>query len=110
MPQAPKKNCWELHRCGRQPGGEKVSELGVCPAAVEKKLDGVHGGKYAGRACWAVAGTMCGGKVRGVFAAKYRDCLKCPFYLKVMEEEGKQLVPSKELLRRLRGDDPVHGN
>jgi hypothetical protein len=97
-----KLNCWEFHRCGRQPGGEKVGELGVCPAAIEAKLDGLHGGKNGGRACWVVAGTLCGGRERGIFAAKYRDCLKCPFYRQVMEEEGKAFVPSKDLLKRLR--------
>jgi len=27
-----KLNCWEFKKCGRQPGGPKVAELGVCPA------------------------------------------------------------------------------
>jgi len=30
-----KKNCWEVMNCGRQTGGTKVSEMGVCPAAIE---------------------------------------------------------------------------
>lgn len=99
---AAKKNCWEFHRCGRQPGGDKTDELGVCPAAVEGKLAGVHGGRNAGRACWVVSGTMCLGKEMGIFAAKYKDCLKCPFYLQVMEEEGRDFLPAKELLKRMR--------
>ncbi|MGE5174112.1 MAG: two-CW domain-containing protein, partial [Betaproteobacteria bacterium] len=28
-----KLNCWEHKKCGRQPGGHKVAELGVCPSA-----------------------------------------------------------------------------
>jgi hypothetical protein len=100
-----KKNCWEVHGCGRQPGGERVAELGVCPAAVEPRLDGTHGGKNAGRACWAVAGTLCGGTVRGVFAAKYKDCLNCSFYKQTMAEEGLQLVPSKTLVEKLKKVD-----
>ncbi len=62
-----KKNCWEYKRCGREPGGVKVHELGECKAATEEKLDGVHDGENGGRACWVIAGTMCGGKVQGQF-------------------------------------------
>lgn len=104
---AAKKNCWEFHRCGRQPGGEKVGGVGVCPAAVECRLDGAKGGTNAGRACWVVAGTLCDGREQGVFAAKYRDCLNCPFYRQVMEEEGKDFVPSKDLLKRAALGKPV---
>ncbi|GBE00072.1 hypothetical protein BMS3Abin07_02118 [bacterium BMS3Abin07] len=46
-----KLNCWEFKRCGRQPGGEHEIDLGVCPATVEGRLDGVHDGVTAGRAC-----------------------------------------------------------
>ncbi len=52
-------NCWEFKKCERQPEGRKAVERGVCPAAVEKRLDIFHGGKNAGRACWVAAGTMC---------------------------------------------------
>jgi hypothetical protein len=45
---------------------------------------------------------MCLGEEMGIFAAKYKDCLKCPFYLLVMEEEGRDFMPAKELLNRLR--------
>ena len=48
------KNCWEHKKCGREPGGSETESLGVCPAAVESRLDGVHGGRNAGRACWIV--------------------------------------------------------
>jgi len=82
-----KKNCWEVMKCGREPGGDRVGELGVCPAAIEKRFDGVQGGKNAGRACWLIAGTMCDGEVTGTFALKYSDCKKCPFYKKVQKEE-----------------------
>jgi hypothetical protein len=88
IPKVRKKlNCWEIKGCERQPGGKKAAELGICPAAVEKKLDGLHGGKNAGRACWLVAGTMCSGKVQGTFAQKYGNCEKCDFFEAVREEE-----------------------
>jgi hypothetical protein len=82
-----KLNCWEFKGCERQPGGKKASELGVCPAATDKVLDGLHGGKNAGRACWLVAGTMCGGKVQGTFAQKYGNCEKCDFFKSVRGEK-----------------------
>src|SRR3989304_8262635 len=83
-----KKNCWEFKGCGRELGGQNVHELGVCPAAIYRRLDGVHGGKSAGRACWIVAGTMCAGRIQGTFAQEYKDCLKCDFYKSVKKEEG----------------------
>jgi hypothetical protein len=83
-----KQNCWELKDCGRTPGGSKVADLGVCPAANDRIHDGVNGGKNAGRFCWAVAGTFCGGKVQGTFAEKQGTCLTCEFFKKVKSEEG----------------------
>ena len=75
-------NCWEFKKCGREPGGEKASESGVCPAAAATRLDGTNGGVAGGRVCWAVAGTMCGfqpGEVHGVDARKILNCLNCAF-------------------------------
>jgi hypothetical protein len=63
--QDKKLNCWEFKKCGREAGGAKAKELGVCPATEDEKLNTVHGGKNAGRSCWVLAGTMCGGKVQG---------------------------------------------
>lgn len=97
-----KKNCWEHHNCGREPGGKNVEEMGVCPAAIFHRLDGAHGGKNAGRSCWVVAGTMCGGEVVGSFAKKYQDCRKCEFYISVHEEEGSNFLITIELVKWLK--------
>ena len=97
-----KKNCWEFKKCGRQEGGEHVHDLGVCPASVEQRLDRVHGGKNAGRACWVVAGTMCGGKVQGTFAQKYENCEVCDFFKTVKREEGPAYQLSIVLLNKMR--------
>jgi hypothetical protein len=97
-----KKNCWEFTKCGRQPKGERVQELGVCPAAVELKLEKVHGGGNAGRACWVVAGTLCGGKVQGSFARKYGNCEQCEFYQLVQLEEGPGFKHGTMLLKKLK--------
>ncbi len=65
-----KKNCWEVFKCCREPGGSKAEELGACTTASEERLDGVHGGKCGGRACWVIAGTLCQGTLQGTFAKK----------------------------------------
>jgi hypothetical protein len=90
-----KLNCWEFMKCGRGPKGAKAKRLGVCPAAMDKRLDRVHGGINSGRACWVVAGTFCGGTVQGSFAKKQVACKRCDFYNKVQHEEG----PLKETMR-----------
>ena len=84
---AAKLNCWQVKNCGRQPGGPKAGELGVCPAATAGS-SGINGGTNGGRICWGVAGTLCGGKVQGTFAQKVSNCMQCPFYLTVKQEEG----------------------
>jgi hypothetical protein len=97
-----KLNCWEFKRCGRQPQGHKVHELGLCPSPMEENLDGVHDGVNAGRACWVVAGTMCGGKVQGTFAEKFNNCSLCDFYKLVKGEEYPCFELSGALLGKLR--------
>ena len=83
-----KRNCWEYRYCGRQPGGHKVAELGVCPASTDTSFDGINSGIAGGRICWAVAGTFCGGTVQGTFAEKRESCMDCDFFRQVREEEG----------------------
>jgi hypothetical protein len=61
--------CWEFKRCGREAGGSRAAELGVCPAYPN------HGDD-----CARVAGTLCGGKVQGSFAMKVASCMRCDFY------------------------------
>lgn len=73
-------NCWEYMSCGREPGGDRVDELGPCAATISKAGNGLL---QSGHACWAVAGTFCGGEVQGSFAQKFETCLKCPFYREV---------------------------
>ncbi len=62
-------NCWEHKKCGREEGGAKAAELGVCAAYPDN-----------GKHCARVAGTLCGGKVQGTFAMKLASCMKCEFY------------------------------
>ena len=85
-------NCWEFLKCGRQPGGAKVGEFGVCPAATEKSGDGINNGKNSGRICWLVGGTLCGGMIQGSSAAKLDNCTQCEFFKLVQNEEGANFV------------------
>ncbi len=62
-------NCWEHMNCGRSVGGDRVEDLGICPAYPN-----------FGRQCARVAGTFCGGKVQGMFATKLSSCMMCDFY------------------------------
>ena len=94
-------NCWDHHRCGREQGGSKVHDLGVCPAAVEAGADGMHDGINGGRVCWAVAGTFCRGEVQGSFASKIRDCLNCEFYESIRMEQGEFFIPLQKIMDRV---------
>lgn len=96
-----KSNCWEFKKCGRQPGGDHVQEFGVCPAATEHRLDGIHEGRNAGRSCWIMAGTLCKGEVQGTFAQKYKNCEICDFYKRVKQEEFPKFTLSALLLKKL---------
>jgi hypothetical protein len=95
-------NCWQVKKCGREPGGTKVAELGVCPAAAEAALHGTNGGKNGGCACWAIAGTLCGGKTQGSYAAKMTNCAACEFYQAVKAEEGSAFERATVILAKLR--------
>jgi len=85
------QNCWEVMKCGFGPNAAKTKTQDVCPAARENRLDGVHGGKHGGRACWVVNNTFdCGNGALGDFNNKYPICMNCKFYWKVRDEEGNQ--------------------
>ncbi|MBI5641275.1 MAG: hypothetical protein HZA17_12705 [Nitrospirae bacterium] len=103
MTKKQKLNCWEFKKCGREPEGAHVHDLGICPATKAHQLDGVHGGINAGRSCWILAGTLCKGEVQGTFAQKYKSCELCDFYKKVKEDEFPHFTLSALLLKKLNG-------
>jgi len=82
-----KQNCWEFKKCGRQPGGQHMDDLGSCPVVTYAALNGVHDGMNAGRACWVVTGSLCGGKVQGNEDQKRTACWECDFLKLVKKEE-----------------------
>jgi hypothetical protein len=85
-----KLNCWEHKKCGRQPGGHKALELGICPVTTHAELHGAHDGMNAGRACWVIAGSLCGGKIQGTYAQKLTNCWRCDFMNAVKKDEEPQ--------------------
>jgi hypothetical protein len=87
-----KKNCWEILGCEKK----------ECPVISEERLNGIHDGLNAGRACWVVAGTRCRGKIAGTFAAKIGDCRECQVYQTVAEEEGMMFKSTLSLLAALK--------
>ena len=87
MAHEQKTTCWEFKQCGREPGGENVKKLGVCPVAVEMRADSIHHGKNGGRCCWVVAGSLRKLENPGKDAREFDTCQQCSFYKKVKEEE-----------------------
>ena len=63
-------NCWEINKCERQRGGNKINDLGECLASR----------KGMGHSCWAVAGTMCAAEIQCTYAKKIRFCKLCEVY------------------------------
>ena len=102
-----KENCWEFKKCGRQPGGARAGDLGICPSSLEKRLDGVHEGKNAGRACWVVAGTFCRGEMKCIFAKNIKSCSACDFYKAVRREEFPDFQLSAVILEKLRESETI---
>lgn len=98
-----KLNCWEFKKCEREPGGAGIAELGVCPAAIERRVDGIHNGMNGGRVCWAIAGTFCRGEIQGTYALKLLDCLQCNFYQLVSKEEMWNFKTGEEILKKIGG-------
>ena len=59
-------NCWEFYHC-------PVERQLLCPAFTLS----------AGRACWLIAGTLCGGTMQGGNAKRLGRCHLCDFYSQV---------------------------
>jgi hypothetical protein len=96
-------NCWEFQDCGRELGGKKAKEMGVCPVAVEISVDGINNGKNGGRSCWAVAGTLCGGQQQGTYSEKLGNCLQCDFYAFVRGQQRQKFVNTRKILDVIAG-------
>lgn len=80
-------NCWEYFKCGREPGGKNVDELGVCKAANFTNIE-YNMGDSAGRICWNISGTLCVNNCPESHKNAFDSCLRCEFFHKVRDEEG----------------------
>ena len=95
-------NCWEVMSCGRELCGPAIQAKGICPAALHMHANGLNGGVNAGRICWAIDGTNCGG-VPDDDGMKATRCSNCYFFRRVAAEEGQaaltlELPPRPPLL------------
>jgi len=94
-----KRNCWDYYRCRRQAKDDDGKEHDVCPVYLETKLNGVHDGKNGGRACWVVAGTKCGGRIKRIVVPKFIACKVCDFKKTVIREESKNFIVSDDFMK-----------
>lgn len=101
-------NCWDFMGCGRHLGREGIDseDSRACPSSIEKRLDGLHGGENAGRACWGVTDTLCRGMPQGSVEQKIQYCLHCDFYCLVMDEEKSKLISPAALMKMLHDGSP----
>lgn len=67
-------------KCGREPGGEKVQELGICPATTFDLTDGYLDGINGGKACAYIFGDFCSESHTGTSRDKKKACAACDFY------------------------------
>ena len=66
------------------------------------RVHGANNGKNGGRVCWAVDGTLCGGRTQGTFAEKLGNCMTCAFYETVKKEELAGGLGAQAILAKLR--------
>lgn len=84
-----KQNCWEIKKCGREPGGEIAGKDGPCPAATDPFFHGVNNGINGGRYCWRLEGTTCRQKLpHHQLRASTLACSQCEVLIRVIREEG----------------------
>jgi len=81
------KNCWEVYNCGREPGGERAEEFGICRVTVSESFSGRNNGENAGRCCWQVAGTF-SSNADCAQLANVEKCEDCGFLKRVRYEES----------------------
>ncbi len=82
-----KLNCWEFMKCGKEPGGSRTEESGVCPIASEASADSLNDGINGGRLCWVIA-DICNYKIKCSATHHNSSCFSCEFRYKVMADEG----------------------
>ncbi len=93
----PEQRCWEFKKCGRQPGGSKAGELGVCPAAAEALTTGSHPERQGCLACWAITGKFSGEGVQGS-PERLGDCIRCDYLKQNESKDGLYDIIVREVI------------
>jgi hypothetical protein len=70
----------------------KPSQICVAGHDLSGARRGAHEGKNAGRACWAIVGSLIGGKIQGTYAQKFNNCWRCDFMIAVKKEEEPAML------------------
>lgn len=83
-------NCWEFKQCGRELNGKNVLFNGLCPAAIDPRLNGVHLGRNAGRCCWVVRSLSDKHDCIGNCSCD-DECNECNFY-KLVTETTEEII------------------
>ncbi len=84
-----KANCWEVKKCGREPGGKKQEELGTCPVTTFEAADGFLGGENGGRACVFIIGKLAAEPGGERCDQTSGGCFKCSFFKKLKKKHKK---------------------
>jgi len=113
-PTKERLNCWEFMGCGREPGGPKASESGVCPAALDERSDGINGGRNGGRICWSIVGSAVSKTDVADRGRGHRFCTSCRFFRLVRSQEpfhSYRIVHGPTKVEEIRGttDWPEEG-
>lgn len=105
LPTKKRQNCWEFWEYDLRKSLTESPTCRKCPAVVDMRLDGVHGGRNAGRACWVVPGTLCGGELHGEYQEKKKTCMSCDFFRSVRSHEEPFFIPAGALAAMIAGPD-----
>lgn len=82
------RNCWEIARCGREPGGSQAQALGVCPAALGESGNSIRHIEASERVSGTVTGNLCYAEIQGTTASQPEACPHCEATWRIQGDEG----------------------
>jgi hypothetical protein len=80
--------------CGREPGGIRADQEGICPAAQNSRYQGINGGQASGRFCWTEPDTNC----KKFLEESDGGCMLCSFFTRVLHEEGEGMIMTRSAI------------
>jgi len=100
--------CWEVMDCGKGPGTPDE-----CVVVNFQLADGFLNGENASRACFYTIGTSCYEDDADMSVPeKLKEyCMQCPFYLNIIQEEGRKsnfFYYLKYIHNRLESEDRLY--